>query len=144
MTTKKFEINEEPHEAEIGSHTLRLKPEVLSDELLDSFVNMQMGFQSPAERDAAEELDKTDPEGRAERLRTRGQRTTATLRAFVRSFLLEDSAVEFDQMEIPDRVLLELQRWTMEVYGLRPTGPSSGSSMPSDGTATSPSLTVDS
>ena len=44
------------------------------------------------------------------------------------SFMLEESVPTFEEKRYPDRVLIEMMRWLLEIHGLRPTGSSSGSS----------------
>ncbi|MFF8513621.1 hypothetical protein ACF064_36930 [Streptomyces sp. NPDC015492] len=42
MATKKFALNKDPHAAEIGDDvTLLFKPEVMGDEFLDSYTQLQ-------------------------------------------------------------------------------------------------------
>jgi hypothetical protein len=70
----------------------------------------------------------------------------AATKNFIAELMLDDDAVDaftdeadpavpgaagatvFLATKLPDRVLLEMQRWILGVYGLRPTGPSSDSS----------------
>ena len=117
MATKKFALNTSPHVAEIGDEIkLLFRPEVVSSEFLDMYEDLQT-----ARRDL-ENVDDLD----AGQLRT----ALAAVREFLAGLMLPESAEEFVHIQLPDRVLVELLEWVMEIYGggSRPTGSSNGSS----------------
>lgn len=116
MATRTFQLRTEPHVAEIGDDIkLLFQPEVVSDEFLDKFEVLQV-----AKRDLGnlEDLD-------ADQLRT----ALVATREFLAGLMLPESAREFVGMRLPDRVLVELLEWVLELYGggNRPTGSSNGS-----------------
>lgn len=113
MATKTFAYNTEPHIAEIGPHLLEFTPEVDGASFAASVDAMQGRMGSE-----------------------RSQEVVAALREFISGLLLPDSREEFAAVALPTRVLLELLEWVTELYGKRPTGPSSASAAPSltDGT----------
>jgi hypothetical protein len=124
MATRKFALNTEPHEAQIGDRlTLQFEPEVMGDEFMDAYAQLreaQSGL--PADPGAMQ-----DVEPAAVRDAANG------LRHFLASFMVPQSAREFADTKLPDRILLELFHWVLELYGgaARPTGSSSASSSPS-------------
>lgn len=118
--TQSFELNEEPHVATVGSLELRFKPEVYSDELLDAWAALR-----------AVTLQRDEPGDDAAKIAKRTKEVNAATKQFLAELMLDESATAFLEAKLPDRVLLELQRWILGVYGLRPTGPSNGSSPPS-------------
>lgn len=135
MTTQSFALNEDPHQAEVGSHTFLFKPEVYSDELLDAWAALR-----------AITLQADAPGDDAAKIAERTKAVNAATKSFIAELMLDDDAVDaftddadpavpgaagatvFLATKLPDRVLLEMQRWILGVYGLRPTGPSSDSS----------------
>src|SRR5688572_11256784 len=150
---KSFQLNTEPHVAEIGEDTFLFHPEVYGDELLDSWAELRA-------KTLAARSD--TPGDDATKIAERSKSLAAASKAFLGGLMLDDDelvaaiakdpelegaagATRFAEVKLPDRVMLELQRWILEVYGLRPTGASSGSSEPSptlesgdDSTGTSP------
>lgn len=116
MAQKKFSINTEPHVAEIGTDEYLLKPEAYTDELLDAWANLRTLESGPA--------DGADPKETAERMRAANN----AVREFLAAMMLDESAERFRTAKLPDRVMIELMRWALEVYGLRPTTSSNGSS----------------
>lgn len=118
--TQSFELNEEPHVATIGSLELQFKPEVYSDELLDAWAALR-----------AVTLQQDQPGDDAAKIAQRTKEVNAATKQFLAELMVADSATAFLEAKLPDRVLLQLQRWILGVYGLRPTGPSNGSSAPS-------------
>lgn len=130
---RKFELNTEPHVAEVGEHEFKFKPEVYSDEYLDAWANMQAMLAG---------LNREDKDPTA--IKERAVTSTTAIKEFVAALMLPESAELFATIKLPDRVLLEIERWVLEVYGLRPTGSSSGSSEPSSTTTPSDPSTDDS
>lgn len=125
MTTQKFQINTEPHVAEIGDDIrLEFQPEVYTDELMDAWAELR-SLQTTA--DEAEQKSK-DPAV----IKERALAATAALRGFLSGMMLPESQTRFAEVKLPDRILIDVQRWILEVYGLRPTTASSDSSTPSD------------
>ncbi|WP_234334282.1 hypothetical protein [Streptomyces sp. NRRL B-1347] len=129
-------MNTEPHVAVIGDIELRFQPEVAGSEFLDVYERLVS-----TQKQVGTDLAKADPRQMREVL--------AALRGFIKELMLPESVPVFDKMPLPDRIMIELVEFLMEVYGggvnkKRPTTRSSGSSpaSPSPGTrgpATSPS-----
>lgn len=144
MAQKKFTVNTEPHEADLGTAKLYFKPEIMSDELLDAWIPLQAKLDDAREAIDGEATADVSRSDRLAEIRERGIKTTQALREFLAELMVPESVEIFNGLKLSDRVLIELERWLLEVYGIRPTGPSVGSSTPSDGTTTSPSSTDDS
>lgn len=152
-----FTLNEQPHVATVGSKVFLFKPEVYSDELLEAWSALR-----------AETLKVDAPGDDAAKIAERTRATNLATKQFLAELMLDDDALAqaiadaadtdeplpagamgatgFLEMKLPDRVQLQMQRWILGVYGLRPTGPSSGSSTGSptetpgdDSTGSSPS-----
>lgn len=123
---KRFTVNTEPHVAEIGDDEFLFKPEAYTDELMDAWASLRTLEDATAQTRTKDPDDGTpvDPTEVVER----AKRASASIRQFVVSMMLEASIPRFNEVKLPDRVLIELMRWVMEVYGLRPTGSSNGSS----------------
>lgn len=150
MAQRTFTLNTEPHEAKIGDAVLRFMPEVLGTEMLDAYATLQ-----EAQRDAA---DSGDPEVVRNTLRsvreflaalmTEGSATefltldvvtadnvvaasfTVPAQAHASAASLPGSKVR-DRIQLPQRILMELLEWVVELHGggaaARPTGRSAGS-----------------
>lgn len=114
---QRFSINTEPHVAEVGDDEFHFKPEVYTDELLDAWAELRT-------IEKAEVAPGEDPKAAAERIRKANEAT----KGFLAEMMLEESASKFLGMKLPDRVTVELMRWILGVYGLRPTTSSNGSS----------------
>lgn len=117
-----FAINTEPHEATIGDLVLLFEPEVYSDDFLDAWATFRAAAAAAADDQAGDT---------AEAIRARTKAVNQAGLAFVASLMVPESAEAFLAARFPDRVIIELQRWILGVYGLRPTGASSESSAPS-------------
>ncbi|RWZ77868.1 hypothetical protein EQK42_00635 [Streptomyces albidoflavus] len=151
---RQFTINVEPHVAEIGDTELLFQPEVMGDEFLDAYEDLQ-------ETQKRLGVDVNDLAGvEPEKLRL----IVASLRVFLARLMLPESADEFlawdvvkagkvvdsypteeeaearaaklkdaavrvGGMRLPDRVLVQLLEWAVELYGggSRPTTSSTGS-----------------
>ncbi|MGW6414359.1 hypothetical protein [Streptomyces sp. NPDC055055] len=143
MATKKFALNKDPHEAEIGDDvTLLFKPEVMGDEFLDSYTQLQ-------ETTKRLDVDLSDT-ANVDLEQVREAKTA--LRLFLAALMLPESAEHFARWEVraagktvsshpapeqareaaegrknarvvdaglrlPDRVLVELMEWVVELYG---------------------------
>lgn len=127
MARKSFALRSQPHVAEIGDVELLFRPEVMGDEYLDAFQGIQ---------DARARLgDLADPLNvDLNRVRELNQ----AARDFLSGLMLPESAEQFAEMPLPDRVLGELVEWAVELYGgERPPTSSTGSvaSSPPPGTS---------
>ncbi|WP_432001630.1 hypothetical protein [Streptomyces sioyaensis] len=151
---RQFTLNTDPHVAEIGETELLFQPEVMGDEFLDAYEDLQ-----EAQKRLGVDVNNlagTDPD----KLRS----VVRSLRLFLARLMLPESAAEFVRWEVirdgkvvdsfgtpeeadehaaqlkgatvkdvgmrlPDRVLVELLEWAVELYGggRRPTGSSTDS-----------------
>ncbi|WP_284576858.1 hypothetical protein [Streptomyces sp. 2P-4] len=158
MANKTFALNVDPHEATIGDVTLLFQPEVMGDEFLDAYEQLQTS-QKRLGVDVSE-LSKASPADL--------RRTVGALRVFLASLMLPESAeviarwdvvvgddevvdtfqspeaaeekaagvegarVENRSLRLPDRILVQLLEWVVELYGggagKRPPTSSTGSS----------------
>ncbi|MFD6936260.1 hypothetical protein ACFWAP_08925 [Streptomyces goshikiensis] len=143
MAKKKFSLNTQPHEAEIGDVTLQFQPEVMGDEFLDTYSRLQETMQRL-------NVDLTDM---ASVDLSQVRETTQALRVFLARLMLPESAAQFvswdvlsaagkvlsshrtpeeaqeaadgkakstvvdNGLRLPDRVLVELLEWVVELYG---------------------------
>lgn len=154
---KTIKINTEPHECEVGPHTLLFQPEIYGDDFLDNYSQLQE-IQKEFSGADLNEVSGT---------RLRGLYTE--MRAFLARLMTDECADRFNRFEVhaegkpvvafrtregadahaekigatdrikdesirlPDRVLVELMEWVVELYGSgegsgsRPTGSSSAS-----------------
>ena len=151
---RQFTLNTEPHVAEIGDTELLFQPEVMGDEFLDAYEDLQ-------EAQKRLGVDVNNLSGVApDKLRS----VVRSLRLFLARLMLPESADQFVRWEVikggtvvesfgtpdeaeeyacglkgatvrdagmrlPDRVLVQLLEWAVELYGggQRPTGSSTGS-----------------
>ncbi|MFJ4702802.1 hypothetical protein ACIP5N_32080 [Streptomyces sp. NPDC088768] len=105
MATKSFALRTEPHVAEIGDTELLFAPEVYGDEFLDAYQEIQdarrgMGQSEDDEIDVAAVRD-----------------VHKSIRVFLSKLMEPESATVFAEMRLPDRVLVELMEWAVELYG---------------------------
>lgn len=151
---KLITLNTEPHEAEVGPHRLYFVPEMYGDEFLDAYGRLQE-VQKALGDDAAtmtgDQLRSLYGEMKTflARLMTKecaeefsrfevvagGQ----TIGAYLSREDAEEAAAGYEadgatvvdkSVRLPDRVLVELMEWVVELYGgggSRPTGSSNGS-----------------
>lgn len=154
MATKKFALNTQPHEAEIGDVLLSFLPEVMGDEFLDAYGRLQ----------ETTRLLNVDLSDAANVDLSKVREATVALRLFLASLMVPESAEVFVRwkvkvggevvasfgdpeeareeaehrenaevvdvgMRLPDRVLMELMDWVVELYGggQRPPTSSNGS-----------------
>lgn len=132
MAVRRFDINTEPHVAEIGDTELRFVPELAGEEMLSAWAELAGGL-DVSQIDTAKQTPSE--------IAASAKKSTGLLRTFISSMMYDDESREaFAKLTLPDRVLIDLQHWLLEVYGLRPTGSSSGSSeRPSTRTSGTPS-----
>ncbi|GGX37729.1 hypothetical protein GCM10010353_61440 [Streptomyces chryseus] len=143
VAIKKFALNTQPHEAEIGDDvTLLFQPEVMGDEFLDAYGRLQETTKKlNIDLSDATSVDLSDV-----------REANVALRVFLGSLMLPESAEQFARWEVraggktvgsyrdpeeareaaesrkggkvldagmrlPDRVLVELMEWVVELYG---------------------------
>jgi hypothetical protein len=150
---KTITLNTEPHEAVVGTHTLLFQPEMYGDEFLDAYgrlmdVQKQLGDVSELSPDRIRGLY-AEMRGFLARLMLpetaevfSRHEVTATDGTVISVHIDRDAAeaaalehadgatVEDKSLRLPDRVLVELMEWAVELYGgggSRPTGSSNGS-----------------
>jgi hypothetical protein len=158
VAVREFALNTEPHVAKVGETELLFQPEVMGDEFLEAYATMRDATKREKGVDV-EALDTSSPE--ALRSVTRGLRLflaklmlpeSAELitrldvmhdGVAVATFHDLDEATEHaagiegakvrDAFRIPDRILLQLLEWTVELYagGKRPPTSSGDSATPS-------------
>jgi hypothetical protein len=104
MATKNFAINTEPHTAVIGDTTLRFQAEVSGAAFAQAYAGLR-----EAQKQVKEAGDEIDPDLLLA--------VNAEMRAFLAGFMLPESAKVFDEMLLPDRVLVQLLEWVAELYG---------------------------
>ncbi|WP_327385076.1 hypothetical protein [Streptomyces sp. NBC_01207] len=157
MASKTFALNVDPHVATVAGVDLLFQPEVMGDQFLDAFEALQASYRnlggdmddlSTVDGDALRKVtgsvrqflaEMMLPESakvflqfevhdaRGKVLGSYGSRTEAENRATAKGATVVDVG-----MQLPDRILIELMEWVMEVHGRRP--PTSSSASP----ATSP------
>jgi hypothetical protein len=159
---RSFTINTEPHVAEVGEHELLFQPEVMGDEFLDAYTKLRE-VQSAGGVDV-DDLANLDPAElrkvtAALRVFLAGLMLPESAEVFARWEVKAGSGkavlgtygtpeeaeaeaakkhgakVTDASLRLPDRVLVELLEWVVELYGsgatARPTGSSSGSAQAS-------------
>lgn len=173
MAVRDFALNTEPHIANVGETQLRFQPEVMGDEFLEAYAVMRDATKRKEGVDVAE-LDTSSPQ--ALRAVTRSLRLflaelmlpeSADLLTRLDVVVGEDVVKSFndldeanawaashtgtpakvrDALRLPDRILVQLLEWTVELYsgGKRPPTQSGDSVTPSRkggrrGTGVSPS-----
>lgn len=117
---KTFALQTEPHIADVGGTELQFRPEVLGDEFLDFYSPIQEARQQLAA--SGEDMTNVPVEQIRE--------LNATIRNFLGQLMLPESRETFVGMRLPDRVLVELLEWSLELYGggsQRPPTSSNGS-----------------
>lgn len=114
MAHRKFQVPTEPHVAEVGEYEFRFVPEPASVAML-----------APYER-LVEIYSKLGPSGDVPPDQVRP--LVESMRELVSALMLPESQELFAKVSLSDAVVAEIMRWLMEVYGDRPTTPSSDSS----------------
>lgn len=117
MTERVFTIRTEPHRAVIGDKTLLFEPECEGTDFLDAYRKLQE-VQGRVNRQvhgtkASSSKHAKEPEVNIEELAEVG----ISMRAFISRFLLPESRPVFDEMRLPDRILLQLIEFVSELYG---------------------------
>lgn len=159
---KTFALHTTPHVADVGGTDLQFQPEVMGDEFMDAYAEL-IDAQKTASGIDLEDPDGIDPvklRGAARAMRTFLARVMMPDSAefFTRLHVVKDGKVlegfadrvdaeEYaegvegggarvvDAFQLPDRVLVQLLEWVVELYGAgaaeRPTTSSSASATPS-------------
>jgi hypothetical protein len=104
MATRQFNINTQPHEAVIGDTTLLFQPEAVGAVFMNAYAGL---------REAQERVAAAGDKATAEDLESMDK----AMRGFVSTFLLPDSQDEFDDMQLPSRILVQLLEYAAELYG---------------------------
>ncbi|WP_433856651.1 hypothetical protein [Streptomyces kronopolitis] len=153
--SRTFTLNTEPHVATVGETQLLFQPEVMGDEFLDAYEALQESQKNLGVD--VNNLAAADPENlravvRSLRLFLARLMLPESAQTFARWEVVKsgkavsshatpgeaaeaaakvkgDATVKDVGMRLPDRVLVELLEWAVELYGggQRPTGLSSGS-----------------
>ncbi|MFZ4160425.1 hypothetical protein ACOZDE_18640 [Streptomyces griseoincarnatus] len=156
MAKKTFALNTEPHVATVGDTDLLFKPEVMGDEFMDALHDLQE-VQKAASGVDLEDLQNLDADALRKTARAlRGFLAELMLPAsaelFTRVDVVADGKVvasygnreeadkhaegiagakAVDTLRLPDRILVQLMEWVIELYGggadERPPTSSSGS-----------------
>lgn len=128
MATKSFELNTEPHVANVGGTRLLFIPEVVGAEFMSAYGRLRevQSRLSPKRAKASSTKHADNTEVSTEDLIA----LSDEMRSFLRSFMLPESHATFDGMKLPDRILVQLMEWVAELYG-------GGSGNPDAGTGTS-------
>lgn len=104
MAERTFEIRTEPHKANIGTTTLLFEPETNGAAFAGAYAKLKSAQQkltAAGDNIGEEELTAVN----------------TGMRDFVRRFLLEESKTAFDNLSLPDRVLVQLLEYAAELYG---------------------------
>ncbi|MFM9590701.1 hypothetical protein ACKI16_29365 [Streptomyces scabiei] len=167
MSRKSFALNREPHVADLGEGTeLHFVPEVYGDRFLDAYAELQEAQKALGAEDGDTAslsgdrlrdlygairtyLGKVMTDECAETFNRFEVSLNGNVVEVFRSRAEADAyfeglgagaRVSDKSLHLPDRVLIELMEWSIELYGggqKRPTGPSKGSSAGSRRTGTS-------
>lgn len=164
MATKSFALNTKPHIANIGDEELELRPEVMGDEFLDAYNKLQeitSNLRLDPEDTSHVDTDEVRKAGAATRVFLAGLMLPDSAGRFAQwevraadgavlgshptpdeareeADTVEGSTVVFTGMVLPDRIIVDLLEWSVELYGgQRPPTSSSGSApaSPPRGTA---------
>lgn len=175
MANRTFAMYTDPHVATVGGTDLEFLPEVMGDEFMDHYSELVAAQKAASgiDLDDLANLDPTKLRGATRALRAFLSRLMLPDSAalFTRLNVVQDGKVleafadrvdadayaaeveggdarVVDAFRLPDRILVQLMEWVVELYGggadARPTGSSSGSATPSRragrrGTGVSPS-----
>lgn len=120
MATKKFSLHTEPHVAEIGDDlAFAFHPEVDGDAFLDAYDQLKDRY-SGLQLDGGAGLDGVQTSDLREAI--------SAVRAFLSELMLPEAAARFATTKLPNRIVLQLLEWVMEIYGGgRPPTSSGGS-----------------
>lgn len=157
MAEATFDIITENHRAHVGADTYEFPPEVETHVVLSAWAALMRKHRERTDAHKAageiktvptDEVDSTSNITTIEIMAADAIEATADLRVFISDRMIAESADLFASKSYMDKTLIALQNFILEVYGLRPTGPSSDSlessaaPMPGSGsgsTETSPS-----
>jgi hypothetical protein len=120
MATKKFSLHTEPHVAEIGDDlTFAFQPEVDGDDFLDAYDALKERY-SGLQLGGGADLDGVQTGDLREAI--------GAVRAFLAELMLPADAARFATAKLPNRIIMQLLEWVMEIYGGgRPPTPSPAS-----------------
>lgn len=152
MAKKQFSLNSEPHEAEVGDVTLRFVPEIMGDEYLDTYERLQEKLAEvnlDSENLQAGDISAVRQTNAAVRVFLASLMLPESAAEFARWDVVEGDTVVSSHrspeeaqeasrqgtrvvdasMRLPDRVVVELMEWVIELYsgGRRPPTSSTGS-----------------
>lgn len=117
MTERVFSIRTEPHRAVIGDTVLLLVPEANSGDFLDAYNRMRAAQELFSRKSAGTKATGTK-HAKASEVDTESlAKLNKTMRDFVTGFLLPESVTVFENLTLPDRVLLQLIEFAAELYG---------------------------
>lgn len=116
MASKTFALRTDPHEAVVGPHTFLFPPEMDSGEFLEAYAGLKET--QKAVGGTGKKADGMDVE--------KAKAASQGLRVFLARLMLPESAEAFATVKLPDRVLIDMLHWAVELYGggakERPTG----------------------
>ncbi|WP_225846888.1 hypothetical protein [Streptomyces sp. HPF1205] len=131
MATKRFSLHTEPHVAEIGDElAFEFRPEVDGDEFLDAYDALKERYSGL--QLAGGDLGSIETSDLREAI--------GAVRAFLGSLMLPGSVARFESTPLPNRIVMQLLEWAMEIYGgndgQRPptSSPASATTSPRAGT----------
>jgi hypothetical protein len=156
---RSFALNKTPHVADLGDVELKFQPEVMGDEFLEGYVNLQAAYQglSGGVGNDGAGMDLEQAAGIIRELRTfllnlllpeskevfsrfvvlaGGKEVSVHLTrtsAEIAADGVKGATVRDESLQLPLRVLMEILEWIATLYGgdARPTGSSTASSSPS-------------
>jgi hypothetical protein len=109
MATKRFSLHTEPHVAEIGDElAFEFQPEVDGDQFLDAYDALKERYSG---------LQLGDGNDLAQIQTADLREAIGAVRDFLASLMLPQSAAEFATAKLPNRVVMQLLEWAMEIYG---------------------------
>jgi hypothetical protein len=109
MATKKFSLHTEPHVAEIGDDlTFAFRPEVDGDAFLDAYDSLRERY-SGLHLGGGADLDGVQTSDLREAI--------GAVRTFLAELMLPESAARFETAKLPNRIIMQLLEWVMEIYG---------------------------
>jgi hypothetical protein len=132
MAEQTFDIYTDDHIAHVGPDDYMFQPEVETPTVLQALANL-----AAKRRKRTAEAKAADPDmTQIELMALDSEHATADLRTFLAQFMIPESVELFATKKYQDKVLVGMHNFLLETYGIRPTGSSSGSAVPS---ATTPS-----
>lgn len=125
MAERTFEIRTEPHVAHVGGIDLLFEPEVIGSEFVAAYTK----FQAVEARVSAPRKGLNDAQKLAADLEAVND-VEAAMREMLAQFIMPVSRPAFDELRLPQRLLVGMIEWTAELYG-------GGSGNPDDATGPS-------